>query len=58
MSSVGDLVRARPTAHRKPAARTIRIGQGEEERFAQGLGLGLLLSLPFWLGAAALMLLH
>ena len=59
---MGDLVRARSMAGTMPArpsrARAIRIGREEESRFAGGLGLGLLLSMPFWLAVAALFLQH
>lgn len=59
---MGDLVRVRSMAGRMPArpsrARAIGIGREEESGFAEGLGLGLLLSMPFWLAVVALFLLH
>lgn len=51
MSSVEDLVRGRSMSGRRPPARP-----EEEGGFPQGLGLGLLLSMPFWLGVVAFML--
>ncbi len=59
---MGDLVRARSMTGGRPVrpsrARAIRIGREEESRFAQGLGFGLLLSMPFWLAMTALFLLR
>ncbi|MFO1047971.1 MAG: hypothetical protein U1E52_08760 [Geminicoccaceae bacterium] len=51
MSSVEDLLRGRSMSGRISAA-----GREKHGGFPQGLGLGLLLSIPFWLGAVALLL--
>jgi len=61
MHRVEDLVRAKIAAppRREPWARggrAISVNPSEERRFGTGLSFGLLLSVPFWLGAAILLL--
>ena len=58
MSSVEDLLRChRRVAPSQPRSSTLT-SRVEESQFAQGLGLGLLLSMPFWLAVVGLAVLH
>ena len=61
MHRVEDLVRNRIAAPYRdvPWARgggAISVDPADERRFGTGMGFGLLLSVPFWLGIAAVLL--